>query len=152
MLLNLLNKAIIIKVLKYITITLLFIILFFYLLLDYLFSGLCGNTIIQTSTSPNQKYKLVLYQRDCGATTGFSSQISLLDIDKKLDLEDDSGNIYIAKGYPDNFEIIWLSNNSVLIKRTLTETYKMKKKFSGISFKYVRLDYNESTQTSTSSK
>jgi len=113
---------------------------------------MCGNTIIQTSTSPNQKYKLVLYQRDCGATTGFSSQISLLDIDEKLDLEDDSGNIYIADGYPDNFKIIWISNNSVIIKRPQEKTYKMKSKVNNISFKYLSLDNNKSIQTPTSSK
>jgi hypothetical protein len=101
---------------------------------------MCGNTIIQTSTSPNQKYKLVLYQRDCGATTGFSSQISLLNIEEKLDLEDDSGNIYIADGYPDNFKIIWTSNNSVIIKRPREKTYKMKNKVNNISFKYLPLN------------
>ena len=113
---------------------------------------MCGNTIIQTSVSPNQKYKLVLYQRDCGATTGFSSQISLLDNNEKLDLEDDSGNVYIANGYPDNFKIIWISNNSVIIKRPQTKTYKIKKEVNNISFRYLPLDDNESTQIPTSSK
>ena len=113
---------------------------------------MCENTIIQTSVSPNHKYKLVLYQRDCGVTTGFSSQISLLDIDEKLDLENDSGNIYIANGYPDNFKITWISNNSVIIKRPQTKTYRMKKEVNNISFTYLQLDDNKSTQTPTSSK
>ena len=113
---------------------------------------MCRNTIVQTSISPNKKYKLVLFQRDCGATTGFSSQISLLDNDKKLDLETDSGNVYIAKGYPDNFKIVWVNNNSVIIKRPKEKTYKIQKKVNNISFKYLWSDDNRSIKTHTSSK
>jgi len=155
MLLNFFIRLDTIKAIKYIGITLLFVILFFYLVLRYLFSGMsgiCGNTIIHTSISPNHKYKLVLFQRDCGATTGFSSQISLLNYDEKLDLETDNGNIYIAKGYPNNFKIIWVNNYSVIIKRPKAEVYKMKKRVNNISFTYLYSDDNKPTQTPTSSK
>ena len=37
----------------------------------------CGNDLVKEVPSPNGKMKAVVFQRDCGATTGFSTQISL---------------------------------------------------------------------------
>jgi len=45
----------------------------------YFFSDLpdlCANTLIENVTSSDKKWKVVLFERDCGATTDFSSQIS----------------------------------------------------------------------------
>jgi len=45
------------------------------LLLGYVICSLpdmCGNEIYSVVVSPNKKHKAVLFQRDCGATTGFS--------------------------------------------------------------------------------
>ena len=49
--------------------------------LSELGENLCGNEIIEEIKSPDNKYKLVIFQRDCGATTGFSTQISILKSD-----------------------------------------------------------------------
>jgi hypothetical protein len=38
----------------------------------------CGNSIVSRSASPDGRRVAVLFQRDCGATTGFSTQISIL--------------------------------------------------------------------------
>ncbi len=32
--------------------------------------GLCGNTILAEALSPDQRHKAVVFQRDCGASTG----------------------------------------------------------------------------------
>jgi hypothetical protein len=42
---------------------------------------LCGNDPISETPSPNGQMKVVVFQRDCGATTGFSTQVSVLPID-----------------------------------------------------------------------
>jgi hypothetical protein len=54
----------------------------------------CGNEELQTVTSPDRKRKAIVFQRDCGATAGFSTQISLLQADDKLPKE--AGNTFIA--------------------------------------------------------
>lgn len=56
--------------------------------------GLCGNEIVSEVESPSGKQKPVIFQRDCGATTGFSTQISVLR--KWQSLPDDGGNVFIA--------------------------------------------------------
>ena len=54
----------------------------------------CRNEELQIITSPDRKRKAVVFQRDCGATTGFSTQVSLLNANDKLPNE--TGNAFIA--------------------------------------------------------
>jgi len=62
--------------------------------LAYLFSDMCGNDLVAEYVSPDAGAKLVVFQRDCGATTGFSTQASLVTPDAKL--PGSSGNLFIA--------------------------------------------------------
>jgi hypothetical protein len=55
---------------------------------------ICGNTIVATELSPDRKLKAVLFERNCGATTGFSSQVSVLPSDR--DLPNEGGNVFAA--------------------------------------------------------
>lgn len=56
--------------------------------------GMCGNEILAEVPSPSGSHKAVVFQRDCGATTGFSTQVSILPQRKRL--PNDSGNLFIA--------------------------------------------------------
>ena len=55
---------------------------------------MCGNQILATYNIDAADLKVVTFQRDCGATTGFSTQVSIIDIDEEL--PNKSGNIFIA--------------------------------------------------------
>ena len=86
--------------------------------LDKMFSGMCGNEIFNETVAPDGNLKAVIFQRDCGATTGFSTQISLItSVDK---LENNGGNIFIVDGHPNDRKIstVWLSQKMLLIKNT----------------------------------
>ncbi len=54
----------------------------------------CGNQVVGTFTAPDGLKKAVVFQRDCGATTGFSTQISILPLSH--DLPNESGNVFVA--------------------------------------------------------
>lgn len=54
---------------------------------------LCKNTVQREAVSPDGKLKAVLFERSCGATTGFSSQISILPVGAT---ETEKGNAFIA--------------------------------------------------------
>lgn len=41
-------------------------------------SSSCANELLAEVASPDGKLKAVVFQRDCGATTGFSTQVSVL--------------------------------------------------------------------------
>jgi hypothetical protein len=55
---------------------------------------MCGNDTMAEFLSPDASAKLVVFQRDCGATTVFRTQASLLK--PGMHLSDSSGNVFVA--------------------------------------------------------
>jgi len=53
----------------------------------------CSNSVIDESIDPSGKVKAVMFQRDCGASTGFSTQISVIGSDRQ---PTGAGNVFIA--------------------------------------------------------
>ena len=62
--------------------------------IDLASSDLCGNEQLAEYRSPDGTMKVVVFERDCGATTDFSTQASLLLATRDLPAE--SGNLFIA--------------------------------------------------------
>ena len=86
---------------------------------------LCRNEIYHTTLSPDEILKAVIFERNCGATTGFSTHVSIIATDS--DLENESGNIYILKGHPLKVAplIRWQTNDQLDIARNKkAETFK----------------------------
>lgn len=71
----------------------------------------CDNTVLEELLSPNGKMKVVVFSRECGATTGFNKQISVLSVNEKL--PDDGGNIFIVD---DNNEAVFDKEPGILVK------------------------------------
>jgi hypothetical protein len=44
----------------------------------------CGNRILAETPSPDGRFKVVMFERDCGATTGFSTQVSIIPSGERL--------------------------------------------------------------------
>jgi hypothetical protein len=57
-------------------------------------SPLCGNTPIVEEPAPGGKFRAVVFERDCGATTGFSTNISI--IPARSPLPNQQGNVFRA--------------------------------------------------------
>ena len=53
----------------------------------------CGNTVLANSVSPDGRSGAVVFQPDCGATTGYSTQISVVRAGSR---PSGAGNAYIA--------------------------------------------------------
>jgi len=86
-------------------------------------SDACQNSTVSTASAPVGDLKPFLFQRDCGATTGFSRQVSVIEAD---DTPSGDGNAFIADtdhgaanaaswGGP-WVELRWLSPKSLLIR------------------------------------
>ncbi len=54
----------------------------------------CDNEVILKLSSPTHSDNLFVFQRSCGATTGFSTQASVLPFNEPL--PNNEGNIFIA--------------------------------------------------------
>jgi len=55
-------------------------------------AGLCGNELIAADSSPNHRYKAIVFVRNCGATTTFGTHVSIVEQNENLS-NDDVGNI-----------------------------------------------------------
>jgi len=64
------------------------------LLVAFLEFGMCVNEVVSTVPSPDRRHHAVIFQRDCGATTDFSTQVTLdpLFLSRPLGV----GNVWIA--------------------------------------------------------
>jgi hypothetical protein len=89
------------------------------------FADMCGNKVQAEALSPNRELRAVVFERECGATTGFSQQVSILRAGEELPNE--AGNIFRAEMYygydPANpgttntkIEIQWVRNDELVIR------------------------------------
>ncbi|WP_426292698.1 hypothetical protein ACN9ML_24275 [Dyadobacter endophyticus] len=58
-----------------------------------MFAPGCEDTTCETLFSPDRSHKIILYTRNCGATTGFSTHIALAESDEDID---DGTTIFVA--------------------------------------------------------
>ena len=73
---------------------------------------MCGNDNLRPVVSPNGVLQAVLFRRNCGATTSYSTQVSILRNDEKLPHE--MGNIYRANREP-AVDVRWIDNTHLVI-------------------------------------
>jgi hypothetical protein len=56
----------------------------------------CENEVVQEVISPNKTYRVLIFEHNCGATTGYSTHISILPISTQF--SNDMGNVFICDG------------------------------------------------------
>ncbi|MFC3552483.1 hypothetical protein ACFOLC_15875 [Lysobacter cavernae] len=56
----------------------------------------CSNEVVQTVLSPSGQRKAIVFNRNCGATVGFNTQLSIIPAHD--DLPPDSGNTLVLDG------------------------------------------------------
>jgi hypothetical protein len=59
---------------------------------------LCKNEIVQTLRSPDGRFDAVVFTRSCAATSGYSTQLSVLAAETVL--PDGEGNTLVVRGDP----------------------------------------------------
>lgn len=112
--------------------------LLIYAVIDHVFSGwgFCENTIYQELASPNISRRAVVFERNCGATTGFSTQLSVLSANEEL--MNDSGNTYIVDGQPDfaNLKLRWLAEDHLLVGNAVKTAHTVKTQVNSVTVTY----------------
>ena len=86
-------------------------------------SDSCTNTVVSRKDAPLGKYTAVMFERNCGASTGFSTQISVLDIGHEpsgggntFRADDDHGVAFAADWGGPWAETRWLAPDHLLIR------------------------------------
>src|SRR5438445_2992506 len=75
--------------------------------------GLCANTVERRLPSPNGSHEVVVFIRDCGATTDYSSQVALLS--RGASPRDLPGNVFIAPHRTD-VQVQWIAEDTLLVQ------------------------------------
>ncbi|MBO0586847.1 hypothetical protein I2484_05985 [Sporosarcina sp. E16_8] len=104
----------------------------FFISIQLLFSGACGNEVLSTIDSPNGRYTAYTFTRDCGATTSVSYQLSILKKDQEH--KNKSGNTFVSK---QEFDVEWADDTQLNIAYPESEkTYKMDNKVGRVDIVY----------------
>lgn len=87
--------------------------------------GMCGNEVVAEIRSPDGKHKAIEFERGCGATTDFSTQVSVIESERQLG-SDDAGNAFTADSNHGSvpvhaagvmrLNIEWLNSNTLQIE------------------------------------
>lgn len=111
-----------------------------FLLLTACDSG-CANNVLASAMAPGGKHGVAMFERDCGATTGFSTQISILGADQG---PTEGGNVFVADhgSTPTAWggpwaEIAWLAPDRLLIRYdSRARIFKQVARIDGVSVRY----------------
>ena len=109
-------------------------------------SDICNNTVVDQNIAPGGEYRAVVFQRDCGATTGFSTQISISERNEKSPY---GGVIFIAddEGISDNnkfrgpkAETEWISDDLLLVRfDASSRIFRQETHLSGLQIRYKKI-------------
>lgn len=87
----------------------------YFLICSCNFTGSCNNKNINRINSPDNRKSILIFLRTCGATTGFNTQVSIVDKDENTL---DEGNALIfdqSDGEYGNVIASWVDSHSVTI-------------------------------------
>lgn len=98
-------------------------------------TDLCINTPYQEFYSPSAHAKAVVFERSCGATSGFSTQISIVNATQPFE---GAGNVYIASGQPAEaaLQLHWQSDNQLIIGQSQEHAFLKHTQQAGVNIRY----------------
>jgi hypothetical protein len=99
-------------------------------------ASLCDNEIAQVTLSPSGELTAVVFNRNCGATTGFNTQVSVLP---SAELPtNDPGNLLILDGQVP-LQIFWASDSQLsVVGLGASHVFKQEAQTSGVTVSYSR--------------
>ena len=108
--------------------------------------GMCANEQLFDLPSPDGALKAVVFQRDCGATTDFSTQVSIVGASRSL--PNRGGNLFVADtdhgrapsgiGGGPEVRVAWRSSHSLQIARHRdARVFLEEPGISGVTAEYV---------------
>ncbi|MBL9071143.1 MAG: hypothetical protein JNM03_14270 [Sphingopyxis sp.] len=111
----------------------------------------CDNIVIHESASPSGQVKAVMFQRDCGATTGFSTQISVIPTNDELTgggnafiADDDHGAAYTGDWGGPWAEMQWVAPDRLIIRYAdKARIFEQNGKVSGVRIIYQPVRHHE---------
>jgi len=101
--------------------------------------NLCGQTLIKEKVSPDGEFKAVAFFTDCGATTPYTANVSVLKASEEL--PDGKGNVFRGKYGVPYVDVYWAADTELIIvhRAHLDECIHHEKNWQG---KYEQTPYH----------
>ncbi|HUR36488.1 MAG TPA: hypothetical protein VM009_01640 [Terriglobales bacterium] len=98
--------------------------------------SLCGNEVVREELSPNKINKVVVFERSCGATTGFSRQASVFKASDAL--ENEAGNLFVfgEKEKSGQIDFEWTDDYHLVVRHSRFVQMSGKEEVSGVRVEY----------------
>jgi hypothetical protein len=116
------------------------------LAINFAFSDMCGTGYVTEVYSPDRQHKVDVYNFDCGATTDFSLDVSLLRGDVALPKRRTAKLLYSqyhqkpeANGPNRNFEVVWPDSSHATVRVKGFEGSPITKSEDGVQVRIERL-------------
>ena len=94
----------------------------------------CSNEIASSLVSPDGDHTAIVFNRNCGATTGFNTQLSV--VASHAALPDDGGNVLIADDTIE-LKVSWISASELSIRGLNgAKIFKQEKQVGGVAVSY----------------
>jgi hypothetical protein len=94
----------------------------------------CRNSVVSETPSPGAELKAVVFTRDCGATTGSGTHVSVLPYRAALSPRDE-GNIFIMES--EDVHVEWVGRNRLRLgPDPRAHVFKAKKLVAGVRIEY----------------
>lgn len=109
------------------------LLLLAYYCIDSFLSDMCGNKVVSETVSPDGQLKAVVFTRDCGATTEYSTQLSILNASDQLG--NDGGNTFAMD--EGDLDVRWTGNRTLSLGHKSGEReYRFEKEVSVPGFPF----------------
>lgn len=107
--------------------------------------GMCSNSFLYDVPSPSGTLKATVFERSCGATTGFTTHVSILQAREQV--PDEGGNVFLADtdrgrapsgiGGGPAVQITWLADHKARIEHhPLARLFKTEQSYQGVTVEY----------------
>ena len=110
--------------------------------------ALCGGEVLDRYPAPDNSVEVVVFQRDCGATTPFSTQASIGEINAGTGNR--PGNIFVAttdhgnapagKGGGPELRVRWLDTRTVELAHHRAADVWTRTEYRGVQIRYVTFE------------
>jgi hypothetical protein len=95
---------------------------------------LCGNEVLNETPAPGDRNRAIVFERDCGATTDFSTQVSILG--KNQAARNEGGNVFVA-GSKLSVSVRWTSPDHLVITYPAqAKVFLRQTKLGGVTVSY----------------
>lgn len=103
----------------------------------------CGNSLIRRADAPDGEHSAVMFQRDCGATTSFSTQLSIVRPGERVGsgntfrADDDHGAAFAGDWGGSWAEMRWLGPDHLLVRYAArSRVFAKKEQVAGVHVSY----------------